>query len=149
MKIRDSGAQLTPAHHAGHGKDRSAPRILVIEDQSHVRACIMLSHKARRLEAVAVGSGVAALKEFEASRFDLAIVDIFMLGMDGIAVIKALRSRRPGLPVIAISGVHLDSLGGTALDSPEVAGMSGIIRLPKPFQTDQPLGAIRTAMDNA
>jgi CheY-like chemotaxis protein len=127
-------------------RDRSAPRILLIEDQIHVRDAIMLSLRAGKFEAVAVESGAAGLKEFEASHFDLAIVDIFMLGMDGPAVIKALRSRRPALPVIAISGVRLDSSGRTAFDLPGVADLSDIICLKKPFQTDQLIQAIRAAM---
>jgi CheY-like chemotaxis protein len=122
-------------------------RILVIDDQAHVRAAIMLSLRSKNLEGVAVDSGLAGLKEFDASIFDLAIVDIFMLGMDGLALIKALRARRPNLPVIAISGVHLDASGGTALDRlPEATGLSDIICLQKPFRTDQLFQAIQGAI---
>ena len=150
MNANEPVAHAAPPQHANHGKDRSAPRILLFEDQSHVRACVMLSLKSRNLEAVAVGNGADGLKAFDASRFDLAIVDIFMLGMDGIAVIKELRARRPTLPVIAISGVHLDSAGGTAFDLiPKGAGTPEIVFLMKPFQTEQLIQAVHRAMGAA
>jgi CheY-like chemotaxis protein len=146
MKINDSGARLNPSQAASQGEDRPARRILVIEDETHVRDAITLSVRAANFKAVAVENGAAGLKEFQVSHFDLAIVDIFMLGMDGLAVIKALRSRRPALPVIAISGVRLDSSGRTAFDLPGVAELSNIICLKKPFQTDQLIQAIRAVM---
>jgi CheY-like chemotaxis protein len=122
------------------------PRILVVDDQSHVRAAVMLALHAKNFEAVGVDSGPAGLREFDASHFDLAIVDMFMLGMDGIALIKALRERRPSLPVIAMSGVRLDASGGTALDLlPNVADLSHIICLQKPFRSDQLIEAIKSA----
>jgi CheY-like chemotaxis protein len=137
---------LDASPRSSHYKDRPKPRILVIDDQSHVRATIMLMLQAKNLEGVGVDSGPAGLKEFEASHFDLAIVDIFMLGMDGTALIKALRGRRPNLPVIAISGVHIDASGGTALDLiPNETGLSDIICLQKPFRSDQLMQAIQTA----
>jgi CheY-like chemotaxis protein len=149
MENSSSNGHLSASPRSSPGKDRATPRILVIDDQSHVRAAIMLALRARHLEAVAVDSGAAGLKAFAASRFDLAIVDIFMLEMDGLALIKALRARRPSLPVIAISGVHLDSSGSTALDLvPNVTDLSDIVCLPKPFRTDQLYQAIQTAMGN-
>jgi CheY-like chemotaxis protein len=146
MENPSSGTHLDASPRTTHHKDRPMPRILVIDDQSQVRAAIMLMLRAKNLEGVGVDSGPAGLKEFAASRFDLAIVDIFMLGMDGMALIKALRERRPNLPVIAISGVRIDASGGTALDLlPNATSLSDIICLQKPFRSDQLMQAIQTA----
>ncbi|MDB5639028.1 MAG: hypothetical protein JWP51_3936, partial [Bradyrhizobium sp.] len=52
------------------------PRILVIDDQPDVRAMIALVLRVKQFEIVEAASCAAALKEFDNSRFDLAIVDI-------------------------------------------------------------------------
>ena len=48
--------------------------------------------------------GKAGIETMKSQRFDLAIVDLFMPGMDGLATTKALRLINPAMPVIAISG---------------------------------------------
>ena len=122
------------------------PRILVIDDQSHVRAAIMIALQAKGFDVVAVESGPLGLREFETSHFDLAIVDIFMPGMDGTKLIKALRERGQNLPVIAISGVLLRASGRTALDFlPMVPELSDVICLQKPFRPGELLQAIQKA----
>ena len=123
------------------------PRILVIDDQPHVRATISLALQARGFEVVGADSGVAGLKEFEDSKFDLAIVDIFMPGMDGAKIIKLLRGRAPNLPIIAISGVLLKASGRTALDFLAMAPeLTNIVCLQKPFRPPELLQAIQNAM---
>ena len=56
------------------------PRILVIDDQSDVRAMISIVLRINHFEIVEAASGAAGLREFENSKFDLAIVDIFFAG---------------------------------------------------------------------
>jgi CheY-like chemotaxis protein len=119
----------------------------VIDDHRHVREMVTLCLRAADLDAVAADGGPAALQVFDASHFDLVVVDIFMMGMDGLTLIRALRGRRPTLPVIAISGVPLDFSGSSALDLlPNMTGLSDIICLSKPFKRDQLLRAVRTAI---
>jgi CheY-like chemotaxis protein len=122
-------------------------RILVIDDQAHVRAAIMLSLQTQGFEVVAAENGPSALRVFQASNVDLVIVDVFMPGMDGIKLIKALRERDPKLPVIAISGLPLGPSGRTALDIiPMAPNLSRIICLQKPFRATELQRAIRQAL---
>jgi len=90
-------------------------------------------------EIVEAASAEAGLKEFAASEFDLAIVDIFLQGTNGLDVIGLMRERIPGFPVVAISGM-------TALDfvsaSPELAD---IVCLQKPFRPNQLVCAVEAA----
>jgi DNA-binding NarL/FixJ family response regulator len=53
------------------------------------------------------GSGEAALAEIPAVRPDVAIIDVSMPGIDGIELVKRLRSQRLNLSIIMLSG-HLD-----------------------------------------
>jgi DNA-binding NtrC family response regulator len=81
------------------------PRVLVIDDQSDVRAMISIVLRINQFEIVEATSGAAALKEFENSRFDLAIVDIFLQETNGFDLIRMMRKSIPDLPVVAISGM--------------------------------------------
>jgi DNA-binding response OmpR family regulator len=114
-------------------------RILVIDDQPDVRAMIAIVLRVNHFEIVEAASATAGLKEFENSKFDLAIVDIFLQGTNGFDVIRMMRERVPDLLVVAISGM-------TALDfvsaSPELAD---VICLQKPFRPHELVRAIEAA----
>jgi DNA-binding response OmpR family regulator len=116
-------------------------RILLMDDQSDVRAVVTLALRVKGFEVVGVDSGAAGLKAFAEQPFDLAIVDIFLGGTNGADVIRTLRERAPNLPVVAISGV-------TALDflsaSPELAN---VVCLQKPFRPKELLAAVQAATD--
>ena len=115
------------------------PRILVIDDQSDVRAMISIVLRVNHFEIVEAGSAAAGLKEFEDSRFDMAIVDIFLQGANGFDVIRKMRESIPDLPVIAMSGMTtLDFIAG----SPD---LSDIICLQKPFRPNELVRAIEAA----
>jgi DNA-binding response OmpR family regulator len=119
------------------------PRILVIDDQPDVRAMIAIVLRVNQFEIVEGASGEAALKEFENSRFDLAIVDIFLQGTNGFDIIRMMRERISNLPVVAISGM-------TTLDfvaaSPELAN---VICLQKPFRPHELVRAIEAAQGSS
>jgi CheY-like chemotaxis protein len=127
------------------------PRILVIDDQSHVRATVKLALEANGFDVIAVENAVAGLRAFEGSLFDLAIVDIFMPGMDGVKLIKALRERVPGFRVIAMSGVHLSAESRrTALDFlPLAPDLHDVTCLKKPFRATELMHAVEKAMSVA
>jgi CheY-like chemotaxis protein len=122
-------------------------RILVIDDQAHVRATVILALQAKGFEVVGAGGGTEGLKLFEEGRFDVAIVDIFMPDMDGAKLIKMLRERAPELPIVAMSGVSLKASGRTALDFISMAPQLGnVVCLQKPFRPPALLEAIHQAI---
>jgi DNA-binding response OmpR family regulator len=117
------------------------PRILLMDDQPDVRAVVALALRVKGFEVVGFESGAAGLRAFAQSPFDLAIVDIFLGGMNGADVIRILRERSPNLPIVTISGVAvLDFLSA----SPE---FSNVVCLQKPFRPKELLCAIQTAME--
>jgi len=70
-----------------------------------------------------------------------------MPGVDGVTLIKALRKRHPGLPVIAMSGVLLDGSGRTALDHlTNISELADVICLQKPFRPNDLLQAVAAAL---
>jgi DNA-binding response OmpR family regulator len=115
------------------------PRILVIDDQPDVRAMISIVLRVNHFEIVEAASGDAGLKEFENSRFDLVIVDIFLQGTNGFDVITMMRERIPDLPIVAISGMTTLDLFS---ESPELCN---VVCLQKPFRPHQLVRAIDAA----
>jgi DNA-binding response OmpR family regulator len=119
------------------------PRILVIDDQPTVRAMIGIVLRVNRFEIVEAASAAAGLREFEGSRFDIAIVDIFLQEANGFDLIRKMRERVPDLPVVAMSGM-------TALDfvtaSPELCN---VVCLQKPFRPNELVRAIEAAQGSS
>jgi len=126
------------------------PRVLVVDDQSHVRSAIVAALEARGFGIATAENGVEGLKLFRASKFDLVIADIYMPGMDGVKLIKEMRAIDPNIAIVAISGVLLRTTGRTALDVLSMnRDLAGIATLQKPFRPSQLLQAIRRAVDLA
>jgi len=118
------------------------PRVLVVDDQADVRAIIAIVLRVQQFEIVEAASASEGLKAFEDSRFDIAIVDIFLQDKSGVDVIMAMRERTPDLPVVAISGMTaLDFVSGP----PE---LSNVVCLRKPFRPNELLRAIEEARES-
>ena len=80
-------------------------RILVCEDEDSIREFVVLNLKRSGYEVVDVNCGEKAIEAFdrENGRFDIALLDIMMPGIDGFGVCKALRERSDTLGVIMLS----------------------------------------------
>ena len=82
-------------------------RLMVVDDDEANRD--VLSRQLERLgyTALTAGSGPAALEALRHSSFDVVLLDIIMPGMDGFAVLAAMKAdvRLRQLPVIVISAL--------------------------------------------
>ena len=115
------------------------PRVLVVDDQADVRTIISIVLRIHHYEIIEAESAASAMRLFDGSGFDLAIVDIFLQGTNGSDLIRELRVRAAGLPVIAISGM-------TALDFlSETPELSDVVCLQKPFRPPDLMRAIEAA----
>lgn len=79
-------------------------RVLLIDDDDTVRSAMARAVALGGHEVLQARDGRQAIREAEGRELDLVITDINMPEMDGIEVILTLAERRPGLPVIAVSG---------------------------------------------
>jgi len=70
----------------------AAPRVLVVEDEPHIRelVCLHLGHEGYSCEAV--GDGAQALSLTESERFDLLVLDVMIPGLDGLSLCRAIRN---------------------------------------------------------
>jgi CheY-like chemotaxis protein len=59
------------------------PRVLVMDDQAHVRATIKATLQPNGFDVTEVGDGKAGLAAIDHAAFDLVIIDIYMPKLDG------------------------------------------------------------------
>jgi len=78
-------------------------KILVVDDDPGVRFFLeeIISRDGHQVRAVA--SGEEALECVGAETFDLALVDLVMRGMDGMTLVKVLRTRCPDTSVVVLT----------------------------------------------
>ena len=115
------------------------PRVLMIDDQPDVRTMVSIVLRVNHFDVVEAANAAAGLKEFEAGKFDLAIVDIFLQGTNGFEVIMKMCERIPDFPIVAISGMTmLDFVN----DAPE---LSNVVCLQKPFRPADLVLAVEVA----
>jgi DNA-binding NtrC family response regulator len=80
--------------------------ILVIDDEEKMRDLLSRMLQRAGFSAVTAANGRDALERFRDGHIDAVVTDMVMPEMDGIEVIRAFLAERPGLPIIAVSGVH-------------------------------------------
>ena len=92
--------------------------VLIVDDEAVIRNSVTRALSDRGINSVAVPSGLDALKIIKEQEFDLALLDIKMPDMNGLAVLKEIRTINPGMNVIMITGyptidtaVHCIKLG--------------------------------------
>ncbi|MFG0284107.1 MAG: response regulator transcription factor [Phycisphaerales bacterium JB039] len=92
-------------------------RILVVEDDVAIRRGVVDVLGFGGYDVVEAGDGEAGLRAAEAAEIDLALLDILMPKMDGMALLQALRAERPALPVIFLTarGEEEDRVRGLRL----------------------------------
>ena len=119
-------------------------RVLIVDDQPDVRLAFryMLEHYGCRITEA--GNGKEALNCLSRERVDVVLTDLYMPGMDGLALLREILERPGPRPrVIAISGSP--NLGKEASLSAARALGADIV-LPKPLSRDQLITAIRSLM---
>jgi two-component system cell cycle sensor histidine kinase/response regulator CckA len=121
----------------------SAPRgrgetVLVVEDADAVRVLTGRILYAAGYQVIPVESGAVALERLDAA--NVLVTDVVMPGMSGVELAVEARERRPGLPVVFVSGYPGDTpIAGS--DDPATAFLS------KPFDGDELLRAVRATLD--
>jgi CheY-like chemotaxis protein len=109
--------------------DRSALRILVVEDSAVNRALTLAILQRLGYVAHAVPNGLDALEEVSRSAFDGVLLDCHLPDLDGLQIARAIRDQeRPGqhLPIIGISARSSDEVRHACI----AAGMDDYVEKP-------------------
>ncbi len=78
-------------------------KVLVVDDEAAIRFYLQEALERNDYQVVAVESGEAALECIAGENFDLALIDLKLRGMDGIALLKTFRQRAPDLAIIVLT----------------------------------------------
>ncbi|WLT30472.1 ATP-binding protein [Geothrix sp. PMB-07] len=117
-------------------------RILVVEDEIHLRELLMEMLTLRGAEATPAQDGVQGWERFLQGTFDLVICDQQMPRRTGLELLAQLREGNSELPVILISGHGLEGIEeGQARDA-------RLRILAKPYGLNQLLGLIGQLLGN-
>jgi two-component system OmpR family response regulator/two-component system alkaline phosphatase synthesis response regulator PhoP len=101
------------------GTTPTAGRVLVVEDDPHIRELVMLHLRLEGLTATASGDGNEALALARTEAFDLLILDVMLPGLDGVALCRAVRreSRNTDTPILMLTARREESDKVLGLDS--------------------------------
>jgi CheY-like chemotaxis protein len=84
--------------------------LLVVDDDPHSRELEQVILEPAGYQVFRLGSGAAAIALLETGRpLDLLIADLSMPEMDGIEMVRRIRTTRPDLKVLYVTG-HIDLL---------------------------------------
>jgi two-component system chemotaxis response regulator CheY len=113
-------------------------RALVVDDSATVRSMIKTVLAEMGYESLTAGDGAKALKILGENTVDIIVTDINMPNMDGIELIRQLRSQKNSsyTPILVISTESGDNIKNAG----KVAGASGWIV--KPFKPDVLMNAV-------
>jgi two-component system KDP operon response regulator KdpE len=105
-------------------------RILVVDDEERILNFLNSKLKASGYEVLTASNGLKGLEQAQAQEPDLIVLDLLMPKMDGLEMLKELRSFS-AVPVIILTakGADADRIKGLELGADDY--------LPKPFNPDE------------
>jgi len=78
-------------------------RILVVEDEKRIADFLSRGLESGGYAVEVAGDGATALEMVHATEYDLVILDLGLPDMDGMAVLKKIRTRKTSPPVLILS----------------------------------------------
>ncbi len=93
------------------------PHILVAEDDPHIREGLQATLESEGYRVTTARDGAEALRLFEKTKFDLALLDVMMPEVSGFDVCRAIRRTNRALPVVMLTakGEEIDKVVGLEL----------------------------------
>jgi len=119
------------------------PRVLCVDDEPVILQILRRLLEVQGFDPVTCSNPLTALSEFSEGMFDVVITDIHMPQMDGLALMRSLRSKQPDLPVVVVTGQGTVDTAIQALRE----GATGM--LVKPFTGEELLSEVRRALSTA
>ena len=79
-------------------------KVLVIDDEQGIRSLLDTLLRRKGYDVIVAESGQKGLECFRQERPDVLVLDLKMPGMDGLTVLRQVRSLDPIMPVIILTG---------------------------------------------
>ena len=78
-------------------------RILLLEDEKILADTLKLNFELEGYSVVAVDNGQVAISRFKEEKFDIAVLDIMVPSISGIAVAESIRLHDNKIPILFLS----------------------------------------------
>jgi DNA-binding NtrC family response regulator len=114
------------------------PRVLVIDDEKHIRALLRELLERWGCQADLAANTTEGLRLFHEGGYDLVLTDLMMPGGNGLQLIQQVRDRDPAIGVIMLTG-SVNDLAGPAAHL-------GFTVVRKPIALDGLQAAVRQAL---
>jgi DNA-binding response OmpR family regulator len=119
---------------------RPGTRVLVVEDDRYIRELVAMELEHRGLEVLCVPDGPSGLEAAGRFRPDIVVLDVMLPGLDGVGVLKRLRTSGSRVPVVML----------TARDAPtdkiHSLDLGADDYLTKPFHVEELLARMRAVL---
>ena len=112
----------------------AGPTVLIVDDDASLRLLCRVNLELEGYHVLEAPSVAAAEDAVAADPVDLFLLDVHIGADDGLALMRSLREREHGAPVVLFTG-------SAKLDSTTVAEADGVV--PKPFRLEQLLDVVR------
>ena len=126
----------------GPGKMRRPARILVVDDEAHVRSMIGATLERQGYDVQMAACGREAFETLERNAFDLVLTDIVMQDGNGIALLERVHAQQPHLPVVMVTAIHDISV---AIDSMRRGAYDYLL---KPFEREHLVSTVQRALEH-
>ena len=115
-------------------------RILIVDDEKNIVSSLTAILSDEGYEVSMTDDGVEALEIIQKDPPDLVLLDIWLPGMDGIEVLKTLKTYNPGVKVLIMSG-H-----GTIDTAVKATKLGAQDFIEKPFSLDRITESVENAL---
>ena len=141
--LPESGGEVLRAEAPAPAAAASGETILVVEDEPVVRSLARMALEEVGYSVIEASDGVAALGllQQDGVPVQLVLTDVVMPGMGGQALAKILRSDRPDLPLLFMSGYQGEDVTDRGLLEP------GAAFIQKPFAPKELTRRVRELLD--
>ncbi len=112
-------------------EEQRKSRILVVDDEDHLREMIMFNLEQEGYETDEAVNGIEALRKARTERFDLIVLDVMMPEIDGFGVCQTLRTEGNTTPILFLTARQntQDRISGLKIGADDYLG--------KPFHLEE------------
>lgn len=118
----------------------ATPRLLAIDDQQVILDLISAMGQSLGYEVRTALTGEEGLKLVERETFEAVLTDLALPGISGLEVARQISRRRPGLPIILVTGWSTETKGEELAE----AGITEVLY--KPFRIEQLTSVVRAVV---
>jgi two-component system, OmpR family, response regulator len=119
------------------------PQVLVVDDELNIRELVQVALKFHGCSVTTAATGRDALRQAEAARPDLIVLDVMLPDMDGFEVCRRLRTAGNEVPVIFLTARDTSSDTVTGL------AIGGDDYVTKPFSVEALVARVRAVLRRA